>query len=85
MTEKLPHFSDKKPPSILATAETLVDETAIDGLAAGVVVKDGKVGAEIAGRQDIGKPGGWKLKEVVRWTKAKGVEGAAVIQWTPKK
>lgn len=69
-------------PSILSTAEALVDETAIDGLAAGVVVKDGKIGAEIAARKHVGK--GWELGAVARWTKAKGAEGAAAVRWTPK-
>lgn len=69
-------------PSILATAETLIEQTADEGLAAAVVVKDGKVGAEITARKNVGK--GFELGAVARWTKAKGAEGAAAIRWTPK-
>ena len=69
-------------PSILATAETLVDETAIDGLAAGVVVKDGKVGAEVTAKLDVGKPGGWMLGAVAR-TNDRFV--ALLAKWQPKK
>jgi hypothetical protein len=71
-------------PSILATADTLIDEVAADGLAAGVVVQDGKVGAEVTAKRDIGKPGGWTLGAVARFRKGKGADGAAVLRWTPK-
>lgn len=74
----------EKPPSILATAETLIDEVAVDGLAAGVVVKDGAVGAEVTAKKDIGKPGGWTLGGVARISN-KDKLLAILAKWTPKK
>lgn len=75
----------EKPPSIIDTANKLIDETAIDGLAAGVVAKDGQIGAEVSGKADIGKPGGWTLGGIARWTTAKGKEAAAYVKWQPGK
>jgi hypothetical protein len=74
----------KTPPSILTQTEALIDEQVSDGIGAGVLVRDGEVGAEVSAKKDIGKPGGWQLGGFARWTKAKGKEAAATIRWTPK-
>lgn len=77
-------MSDKPKPSILSQSEALIDEQVADGVGAGVLVTDGQVGAEVSAKADIGKPGGWQLGILARWTQAKGKEAAAAIRWTPK-
>lgn len=78
-------MSDTNPkPSILATAESLVDDAAVEGLAAGVVARKGEIGAEVAGKHDIGKPGGWTLGGVARISN-KDKLLAILAKWTPKK
>lgn len=77
-------MSDPKPPSILATADKLVDEAAIDGLAAAAVVKPGEVGVEVVGNHDIGQKGGWTLGGVAKFSNKDRLL-ALLAKWTPGK
>ena len=77
-------MSEPTTPSLLQQAETIALDKP-DGFAAGVTFNGGTLGAEVSGKKDIGKKGGWELGAVARWTKAKGADGAAVIRWTPEK
>jgi hypothetical protein len=71
-------------PSILSQVEDVIDEQAVDGVTAGILVKDGKASAEVKAQKDIGKPGGWTIGAVARFTSGSKPEGAAQLRWKPK-
>jgi hypothetical protein len=71
-------MSEKKP-SLLDQAVAAVPNE--DGVTAAVLVKDGKVGAEVTARKDIGKPGGWTISAVARTNDR---FAAMVAKWSGK-
>jgi hypothetical protein len=73
--------SAKKPsPSILDQAIASIESD--EGITAGVVVKDGKAGAELTANVDVGKKGGWMLGAIAR---TNDKFAALVARWKPGK
>jgi hypothetical protein len=71
--------SAKKPsPSILDQAIASIESD--EGITAGVVVKDGKAGAEVTATKNIGK--GWMLGAIAR---TNDKFAALVARWKPGK
>jgi hypothetical protein len=69
-------------PSILSQVEQVIDEQAIDGVTAGVIVKDGAVGAEVSAKVDPGNKGGWTFGAVARVVKGKDRFAAILAKWS---
>ena len=74
-------MSEQKPPSLITQVEQIVDEQAIDTATAGLLVKDGAVGAEVRVNKDIGQKGGWTLGGVARVTN-KDKFAAIMAKWS---
>lgn len=81
----MPAENEPRPaqPSIREQAERIAAESP-EGLAAGVVIEDGKAGAEASFKLDVGEPGGWSLAATGRWVKNAGRRLAAFVTWKPK-
>lgn len=73
-------MSEPTKPSILSQVERVIDAQP-EGFAAGVLVQDGTVGAEVSAKKDIGKKGGWVIGAVARTNDR---FAALLAKWTPK-
>jgi hypothetical protein len=75
---------NEKPPTLLQQAVQTVDEQEVDGVAAGILLRDGALGAEATVKVDVGQPGGWGAGATWRWLQKQGHSAAAFVRWTPK-
>ena len=77
--------NNEKPSSSLLTQAEQIVSAQPEGVRAGVILDGKEIGAEVSANLDPGKPGGFTLGSVVRWTKGKGKQAAAFVGWTPEK